>query len=225
MIILLIMTVSIIMIIVIIVKGDWNNSESSSTRIPSSSEYRRLLREANSSASNKVETSTVSRNVYLRRRGWDNTPRKYFIAYNPFPLDILPGYAETDVIGMQYRENLSVEDTGWFNGFAFCEVTNQHDRYAIAICRDDEKLLGYVPRGDMELWQYIADQGGAVHAYGALSYDPSRDKWLGVAAIETYLEDIEERNELFEKPDITFYKPTLDLKGWLNKHQSEKDNE
>lgn len=163
----------------------------------------------------------VSRDEFLRQKGWENTPRKYFIAYNPFPIDVLPGYESYSFVGTQYREDVSVEDVGWFNGFAFCEATNQYDKYAIAIFREDGKQLGYLPKGEIELWQYLFDRGCIVHAYGALSYNPESDKWIGVVAVESDKDALEEDSARFDNPNITFYEPNEDLMGFIERTRSQ----
>lgn len=199
------------------ISGGSNNQNDNNP--PSTRQYQAQLKRQAASA---PEVRCVSRDAFLRRKGWANTPRKYFIAFRPFTLDVLEGYTETSIVGMQYREDISINDIGWFNGFAFCEVNNPHDRYAIAICRDDDKILGYIPKGDIDLWKYIASQGGVVHAYGALSYNPEEDKWYGSVAVEYEWEDGEdERNSLFLKPELTFYEPTIDLEKFLNTKQEE----
>lgn len=168
-----------------------------------------------------VANSGISRNEFLRRREWEDTPRKYFIAYKPFPIDVLSGYTTFPFIGTQYRDNITIEDVGWFNGFAFCEVTNQYDNKAIAIYREDGKLLGYIPKGETDLFFNIFEQGCIVHAYGALSYNPEADKWLGVVAILTNKEALEGEECRFDNPNITFYETSDNLLEYIKKTQIE----
>lgn len=186
---------------------------------PSSTSQQNVIRQPVKRA--VVANSGISRNEFLRRKGWEDTPRKYFIAYKPFPIDILSGYTTFPFIGTQYRDNITIEDVGWFNGFAFCEVTNQYDNKAIAIYREDGKLLGYIPKGELDLFFNIFRQGCIVHAYGALSYNPEADKWLGVVAILTNKEALEGEECRFDNPNITFYETTDNLLEYIKKTQIE----
>lgn len=172
-----------------------------------------------------IPDSGVSRMEFLKKYGWNNTPRKYFVAYKPFPIDILPGYCKYPFIGTQYRDDVTIEDIGWFNGFAFCEITNAYDKHAIAIIREDGKLLGYIPKGDMELFFYIFNQGCLVHAYGALSYNPEADKWMGVVAIKTSEDILEGGACRFDNPNITFYETTANLMDYIKETQEKLKKE
>lgn len=171
-----------------------------------------------------VKHRGLTRVQFLKEYGWENTPRRYFISYRPFSLDLLPGYSTFPFIGTQYREDVTIEDIGWFNGFAFCDITNPHDKYAIAIYREDGKKLGYIPRGELDLFHYIFERGCMVHIYGALSYNPETDKWLGVVAVETNKDAVECESCRFDNPNITFYQTTDNLSEYIKETQ-QKCNE
>lgn len=168
-----------------------------------------------------VANSGIPRNEFLRQKGWENTPRKYFIAFKPFPIEVLSGYTTFPFIGTQYRNDITIEDVGWFNGFAFCELTNQYDNKAIAIYREDGKVLGYIPKGELKLFYNIFERGCIVHAYGALSYNPESDKWLGVVAVQTNKEALEGGECRFDNPNITFYETTNNLLEYIKETQIE----
>lgn len=194
------------------VTADTANTKESKT--PTTKEYQAKIR------SYRVHQG-ISRDKFLEQRGWQNTPRKYFIAYHPFRLEVLPGYEPYSFVGTQYREDVTVEDIGWFNGFAFCEVTNATDKHAIAIYREDGKQLGYIPKGEIELWHYIFDRGCVVHVYGALSYNPESGKWMGIVAVESDKDALEEDFCRYDNPNITFYETNNDLRGFIERTRNE----
>ena len=69
----------------------------------------------------------------------------------PAPLEISikvstsPEYY-TKIAGVQYRND--VQDIGGFLGYVCSEPTNPHDKNAIAIYRNDGKLIGYIPKDE-----------------------------------------------------------------------------
>ncbi len=168
-----------------------------------------------------VEHRGLPRMQFLKKYEWENTPRKYFISYKPFSLELLPGYSSFPFIGTQYREDVTIEDIGWFNGFAFCELTNPHDKHAIAIYREDGKKLGYIPRGELDLFYNIFEQGCMTHVYGALSFNPETDKWLGIVAVLTNKDVLEGGVYRFDNPNITFYETTDNLIDYIKETQRE----
>lgn len=162
----------------------------------------------------------IPRNRLLKLLGWTDAPRRYFIGEHSIQLDVLKGYTYKPIVGTFYREDVTIFDVGWFNGYAVVEPTNQHDEFAVAIYRDDHKQLGYIPKGDSAMFNYIRSQGGYVHAYGALAYDCWSDRWYGFVAIEADAQAVKYRNAFFENKNITFYEPTINITEFLNEKQN-----
>lgn len=51
------------------------------------------------------------------------------------------------IAGVQYRND--VRDIGGFLGYVCSELTNKYDKNAIGIYRNDDKLLGYIPKDEI----------------------------------------------------------------------------
>lgn len=194
---------AVIMMVVILLKKD---DESSSPQV--SQTYRP-----------KEYVYKIPRDRLLKLLGWEESPRRYFIAEKSIDLDVLKGYTHRPIVGTFYRPDITIFDTGWFNGYAKIEPDNQYDHFAVAIYRDDHKHLGYIPKDDLGMFHYIHDKGGYVHAYGVLSYDCWNDKWFGLVAIENDAPQIMYRNALFENKNITFYEPAVNITEFLNEKQ------
>lgn len=92
------------------------------------------------------------------------------------------GYSHYDLVGIKYR-NLDTRDYNEFEGYALAETDNQYDQFAVSIWRCDGRHLGYVPKGDRDLWTFISNYGGKVKAYGII-YLTSRGKEVGVVNVE-----------------------------------------
>lgn len=52
------------------------------------------------------------------------------------------------IAGVQYRND--AQDIGGFLGYVCSEPTNPHDKNAIAIYRNDDKLIGYIPKDEIK---------------------------------------------------------------------------
>lgn len=78
-------------------------------------------------------------------------------------------YESRPLVGMKYR-HLSMSDLGKFNGFAQAEDDNEFDDFAVAIYSNRGKHLGYIPRDDEEMHEYLTDNFGSVNAYGYVAY-------------------------------------------------------
>lgn len=164
----------------------------------------------------------IPRDRLLRLLGWENSPRKHFIGEYSLKVDILKGYRHIPIVGTFYREDVTLLDIGWFNGYAAIEPNNPYDSSAIAIYRDDHKQIGYLPKGNLQMFKYIKAQGGKVHAYGVLAYDCWSDSWYGYAIIEDDCSLVKCRNAKFEQKNITFYEPAVDITEYLNNMQQNK---
>ena len=188
---------------------------------PTTRQYQESLkRKESSSQEHRNVVYKIPRDRLLKLLGWADTPRKYFVGENSIELDVLKGYTYKPIVGTFYRPDVTIFDVGWFNGYAVVEPTNYYDEFAVAIYRDDHKQLGYIPKGDITTFHYIHDQGGYVHAYGALAYDCWSDKWYGFVAIENDASKILHRNLLFENQNITFYEPAINITEFLNEKQN-----
>lgn len=71
----------------------------------------------------------------------------------PAPLEISIKVSTTPeylckIAGVQYRND--VQDIGGFLGHVCSEPTNPHDKNAIAIYRNDGKLIGYIPKDEIK---------------------------------------------------------------------------
>ena len=97
-------------------------------------------------------------------------------------------YESRSIVGMTYRY-LSMSDLGKFNGFAQAEDDNEFDDFAAAIYNDRGKHLGYIPRDDEEMHEYITDNFGSVNAYGYVAYSEN-EGYYGEVCIEYLPKDI-----------------------------------
>ena len=52
------------------------------------------------------------------------------------------------IAGVQYRND--ARDIGGFLGYVCSEPTNPHDKNAIAVYRNDGKLIGYIPKDEIK---------------------------------------------------------------------------
>ena len=103
-------------------------------------------------------------------------------------LDKRKDYEPRSIVGMTYRY-LSMSDLGKFNGFAQAEDDNEFDDFAVAIYNDRGKHLGYIPRDDEEMHEYITDNFGSVNAYGYVAYSEN-EGYYGEVCIEYLPKDI-----------------------------------
>jgi hypothetical protein len=89
------------------------------------------------------------------------------------------GIKTFDLKGMYYRKLDPTNDSGSFIGFAKCE-NNKHDTYAVGIYNEQNKLLGYTPKGNKRLNTSLTEwHKGRVPAWGFLRYDNYDKKWYG----------------------------------------------
>lgn len=143
------------------------------------------------------------------------------------------------IAGVQYRND--VQDIGGFLGYVCSELTNPHDKNAIAIYRNDGKLIGYIPKDeikDFREWSakdnlpcvgFIKD-GGDLGLYGKV-------KVLDTDADETEFEIVKFVKWLVSNFGVKFIPvgfnadtgETLRTKkewlAFLNKYIDEKEND
>lgn len=196
-----------------------SNNNSSNPLPPTTRQYQNGLKKNSTPTPKENVVYKIPRDRLLKLLGWDNSSRRYFIGENSISLDVLKGYTHKPIVGTFYRPNITIFDTGWFNGYATIDPENKYDQFAVAVYRDDHKMLGYIPKGDLNMFHYIHDNGGYVHAYGTLAYDCWGDKWFGFVAIENDASQIEYRNALFENKTVTFYDPVVNITDFLNDKQ------
>lgn len=143
------------------------------------------------------------------------------------------------IAGVQYRND--VQDIGGFLGYVCSEPTNPHDKNAIAIYRNDGKLIGYIPKDeikDFREWSakdnlpcvgFIKD-GDDVELYGKV-------KVLDTDADETELEIVKFVKWLVSNFGVKFIpvgfnadtgetlRTKKDWLAFLNKYIDEKEND
>lgn len=143
------------------------------------------------------------------------------------------------IAGVQYRND--VQDIGGFLGYVCSEPTNPHDKNAIAIYRNDGKLIGYIPKDeikDFREWSakdnlpcvgFIKD-GDDVELYGKV-------KVLDTDADETELEVVKFVKWLVSNFGVKFIpvgfnadtdetlRTKKDWLAFLNKYIDEKEND
>lgn len=143
------------------------------------------------------------------------------------------------IAGVQYRND--VQDIGGFLGYVCSEPTNPHDKNAIAIYRNDGKLIGYIPKDeikDFREWSakdnlpcvgFIKD-GDDVELYGKV-------KVLDTDADETELEIVKFVKWLVSNFGVKFIpvgfnadtgetlRTKKDWLAFLNRYIDEKEND
>lgn len=60
------------------------------------------------------------------------------------------------IAGVQYRN--SKQDIGGFVGYVRSEPDNSHDKNAIAVYRNDNKLLGYIPKDEQKSFREYSEK-------------------------------------------------------------------
>lgn len=106
------------------------------------------------------------------------------------------GIKAFDMKGMFYQNLNPQIHNGEFIGYAKTG-SNSHDMYAVEIYNNENKLLGYTPKGNKRL-NYSLDEwhNGKIIVWGGLSHDDYDDKWYGnvnipVGFSENQLEKVE----------------------------------
>jgi len=164
----------------------WNNSNLNKKQediIHTEKENRILDNENKNSVLYKKYTLTEEQNYYIGEKCIGLTPRK--------------GYIKIPIKGMYYR-NISINEIGHFNGYSITETSNQYDPYAIAIYKDNGLHIGYVPKGNKKLYEYIRDEGGKVHTYGYIAYSDYDNDFYAECCIEYDKNLVIKRNKPFE---------------------------
>lgn len=106
------------------------------------------------------------------------------------------GIKTFDVKGMFYQNLNPKIHNGDFVGYAKTD-NNSHDMYAVEIYNNENKLLGYLPKGNKRLNNTLNEwHNGKVIVWGGLSHDDYDDKWYGnvnipIGLSENELEKVE----------------------------------
>ena len=143
--------------------------------------------------SNKTRESRKDVEV-SRNRAPSIREESYYIGEKVISLYQRKGYEKFPIRGAHYR-NLPIEMVGKFNGYAIAQRDNEYDPYAIAIYNDSGVHLGFIPRGNYHLHQYISEEGGRVHAYGYLQWV---DGMRGEVCVETDKRRVTKRNKPYD---------------------------
>lgn len=120
--------------------------------------------------------------------------QKYYIGDKYISLYARKGYASFDIVGIYYRNLPLNKIIGRFNGYAIAQTDNSHDLYAIAIYKDDNTHIGFIPGGNSRLHAYILREGGKVHAYGYIGQN-SDTYFYGATCVESDKSLIKVRNK------------------------------
>lgn len=99
-----------------------------------------------------------------------------------------------NLVGAFYR-NLNHNEKGPFNGYAIT-TDNDHDQYAVAIYKNNNLHVGYIPKGNKRMHDSINElHGGRIIVYGELSYSNYGGDWTGMVYIPV-MQTAEELNTL-----------------------------
>lgn len=118
----------------------------------------------------------------------------YYVGQKAIGLSARKGYNKFPIAGAYYR-NLSISMVGKFNGYAIAQKDNEHDPFAIAVYNDAGVHIGFLPRGNKVLYQYIINEDGKVHAYGYLGWN---NGIYGEVCVETNKELVTKRNKPYQ---------------------------
>ena len=89
------------------------------------------------------------------------------------------GIKTFDMKGMFYQNLNPKINSGEFTGYAKTD-NNSHDMYAVEIYNNENKLLGYTPKGNRRINTSLNEwHNGKVIVWGGLSHDDYDDKWYG----------------------------------------------
>ncbi len=128
------------------------------------------------SISSKARTSSSSSSS-LKTTPTKSTKTKEDLLYKNKGIKVF------DLKGMFHQKLNPNTDNGAFSGSARCE-DNSHDKYAVGIYNEQNKLLGYTPKGNKRLNFSLNNwHNGKVTVWGNLRYDDFENKWYGTVNI------------------------------------------
>lgn len=146
--------------------------------------------------------------------------QEYYRGYKTIGLTPRKGYGKFPIKGLYYR-GLRDSDIGKFDGYAVAETDNKVDPFAVAIYREDDLHLGYIPAGNYALSEYIRQNNGIVHCYGYVAVDYG-NRFYGEVCVETDKSKVQSRNKPYDTDD-KYYTCTGGLKYFLNAAQNAED--
>ena len=141
-----------------------------------------------------------------------------YIDCNESCIENRSGYERYPIKGLQFRR-IKLTDIGCFEGYAKAEKDNKYDDYAIALYREDNKHIGYLPASNRQLHQYILENGGCVHCVGCImAKHTKRNRFYGEVIVECDKTQVEVRNKSGEV-DKYYIREENWLKEFLDKTQ------
>jgi len=79
--------------------------------------------------------------------------------------------------GTHFQKNVNSNDSGPFVGYVTTE-NNKHDKYAVAIYNNENKKIGFVPKGNYRLNESLKQwHNGKILAWGNLTWDDYHNDW------------------------------------------------
>ena len=82
-----------------------------------------------------------------------------------------------NIHGIHFQKNINSDDAGSFIGYVTVE-NNPHDKYAVAVYNNQNKRLGYVPKGNQRLNESLRQwHNGKVFAWGSLIWEDYFKDW------------------------------------------------
>jgi len=113
------------------------------------------------------------------------------------------GIKSFEIRGTYYRDDVTKDDAGGFIGYVLCE-DNYHDQNAVAIYNENNKKLGYTPKGNKRLNDSLREWNNSkVFAWGSLDFEEYNEKWYGIVYIPVGLSNskIDEIKKVFSSSE------------------------
>lgn len=180
----------IVILAIVAVYGFFYRKEEKARKLQSEAEQRKRQREK-ADAEKRLQADLDTINAYRKQDG--KQPFEQYPYFNPayfgqkdISLKVLPGFSQYPMAGMFYR-NMPLSVIGRFNGCAQALERDNFEKYPIGVFNGKGLLIGYLPKKQKELYQFIRRHGGKVPAYGILAFGMGATRWYGqvcVAATE-----------------------------------------
>lgn len=131
-----------------------------------------IIKKASEDSRNTADSSSYDEQMH-------NSKRK---TYKPLVKVTLPDITNPSISysikGINFR-NLGLEDLGPFTGYAEAELHNEYDEYAIGIYKDDGLMLGYLPSGNKDQYEYMVSVGRYLKVRGNVKIGDDGDHFYG----------------------------------------------
>lgn len=102
------------------------------------------------------------------------------------------GLRKYPIRGLRFKEE---KPKGYFVGYVVPEFNNTHDKYAVMVLNEARQHLGYVPRGNLRLFNYLVKQEGyKSFCWGCVGQDSYNGRWFGAVNIPTGIDNDTLRN-------------------------------